>query len=89
MSAAPGVAAIRSQLFVPATRPAQATLVNTGLAPTTDEVDQAREVIRAFEAVECEGHGAGRRSGRMLDAPVVERARRLLLRQQLVPPGCG
>ena len=46
--------------------------------PTDAEVEYARRVVDAFEAVEAGGAGAVAVDGQMVDLPVVERARRAL-----------
>ena len=58
--------------------PGQIAVVNEIFSPTTEEVDEARRVVRAFDEALARGHGAVALDGRMLDAPVVDRARRVL-----------
>ena len=58
--------------------PTQVTVVNEIFSPTAEEVDEARRVVRAFDEALVRGHGAVALDGRMLDAPVVDRARRVL-----------
>lgn len=60
--------------------PAQIEPVNTTFAPAPDEVARAREIVAAFEAAMAQGQAAVQLNGQMLDAPVVERARRLVRR---------
>ncbi len=55
--------------------PGQIEVVHRGFRPTDAEVEQARRVVAAFEA---EGEGSIAVDGRMVDLPVVERARRIL-----------
>ncbi len=55
--------------------PRQVHAVHAGLRPSDEELRQARRVV----AASAEG-GAGRVDGQMVDRPVVERARQLLLR---------
>ena len=58
--------------------PDQVALVNEIFSPSAAEVDEARRVVRAFDEALARGHGAVALDGRMLDAPVVDRARRVL-----------
>jgi citrate lyase subunit beta/citryl-CoA lyase len=52
--------------------------VNRVFAPSEAELDWARRVLDAHEAGLREGRGVVALDGRMIDAPVVSRARRLL-----------
>lgn len=56
--------------------PRQVEGVHVGLAPSEEQVLQARELIAAFEAA---GSGACQFRGRMIDLPVVNLARRQVL----------
>jgi len=58
--------------------PGQIEIVNEVFSPTAAEVDEARRVVSAFEQALSRGHGAVALDGQMLDAPVVDRARRIL-----------
>ena len=58
--------------------PRQIEPVNSAFAPTVEEVEHARRVVEAYEAARSEGKGVTALDGRMIDEPVVERARRLL-----------
>jgi citrate lyase subunit beta/citryl-CoA lyase len=62
--------------------PSQVTVVNEIFSPTADEVAEADRVVRAFDEALARGHGAVALDGRMLDAPVVDRARRVLRAHQ-------
>ncbi len=55
--------------------PGQIEVVHRVYRPTDEEVEQARRVVATFEA---EGGGAIAADGRMVDLPVVKRARRIL-----------
>jgi citrate lyase subunit beta/citryl-CoA lyase len=61
--------------------PDQIAVVNDVFSPTAAEVDEARRVVSAFEEALARGDGAVALDGRMLDAPVVDRARRVLRAQ--------
>ena len=58
--------------------PSQVPVVNAVFTPTTEEVAWARRVIEALAAAEREGLGAFVVDGRMVDYPIVERARDIL-----------
>jgi citrate lyase subunit beta / citryl-CoA lyase len=53
-------------------------LLNAGFAPTAAELDSARRIVAAFEQATAEGRGALSVDGRMIDIPVVLRARKTL-----------
>jgi len=58
--------------------PDQIAVVNEIFSPTAEEVEEARRVVHAFDQAVARGDGAVALDGRMLDAPVVDRARRVL-----------
>jgi citrate lyase subunit beta/citryl-CoA lyase len=58
--------------------PRQVELANDAFAPSAEEIALARRLIAAFEAASKGARGAIDFEGRMVDAPLVERARRLL-----------
>lgn len=60
--------------------PSQIEPVHQALAPSEAEVAFARRVVEAFETVGERGDGVIAVDGQMVDAPVVARARELLLR---------
>jgi citrate lyase subunit beta/citryl-CoA lyase len=60
--------------------PTQVALMNTGFSPSTDDVAHAHGAIAAFEAAEREGRGAAEYRSKMVDLPVVVRARETLRR---------
>ncbi|VWC51802.1 HpcH/HpaI aldolase/citrate lyase family protein [Burkholderia lata] len=62
--------------------PAQVSILNRAFAPADDEIRAAQTLIDAYEAARTDGLGALRVDGKMIDAPVVERARRVLARHQ-------
>jgi len=55
--------------------PGQVPAVNRVFSPSRDEVAEARRIIAAAEAAEAAGQGAVSVDGRMVDAPIVVRAR--------------
>ena len=58
--------------------PDQVAVVNEIFSPSAAEVEEARRVVCAFDEALARGDGAVALDGRMLDAPVVDRARRVL-----------
>ena len=58
--------------------PRQVEAVNLAFSPSTSEVEWARRVVAADHELHGAGHGAVLLDGRMIDKPVVERARRIL-----------
>jgi citrate lyase subunit beta / citryl-CoA lyase len=66
--------------------PGQIATVNDAFTPSAAEVEEAHRVVRAFDDAVARGSGAVALDGRMLDAPVVDRARRIL---RIVPPDRG
>jgi citrate lyase beta subunit len=59
--------------------PAQIPVVNRAFAPSEEEVAWARKVVAANDGAAAEGKGVFALDGAMIDLPVVERARRVLL----------
>ena len=64
--------------------PSQVAVLNTAFTPTVAELRWAHGAVAAYEQALRDGHGAVRFEGRMLDLPVVERARVLLSREQKI-----
>jgi citrate lyase beta subunit len=60
--------------------PAQLPIVNRVFAPSEEQLRWARDVLAAYDQALADGRGAVALNGEMIDAPVVERARRLLER---------
>jgi citrate lyase beta subunit len=64
--------------------PGQVETINEVFTPTPSELEHARRVVEAFEQARARGDGAAALEGKLLDPPVVERARRLLLAHEAV-----
>jgi citrate lyase subunit beta / citryl-CoA lyase len=64
--------------------PSQIAILNEEFRPSTEEVDHARRVVAAYDKALAEGVGAVTVDGKMIDVPVVERARLLLEREQAI-----
>jgi len=67
-----------------AIHPAQLKKINEAFIPTEQEVVQAREIIDAFEKSVREGKGACSLNGSMIDAPIVERALKVVKRHTMM-----
>lgn len=61
--------------------PKQVGILNAGFSPQAAEVEWARGVIAVFDESLARGLGAALYNGAMIDEPVVQRARKLLVRQ--------
>ena len=67
-----------------AIHPAQLAPINEILSPLPEEVEYARRVVEAFEESVAQGRGATSLDGKMIDEPVVKRARNLLAIQDAI-----
>ena len=60
--------------------PRQIELLHNLFAPTQKDVDQAKRIIEAAEEAEKQGSGVVSLNGKMIDAPIIERAKLVLER---------
>ncbi|MBO8172235.1 MAG: CoA ester lyase [Bacillaceae bacterium] len=60
--------------------PAQLPVVNEMFAPTPEEIAEAREIVSAYEQAVASGKGAVEVHGKMVDLPVVEKAKKIMER---------
>ncbi len=60
--------------------PRQIELLHRAYAPTQEDVDYANRVVAAAEKAEKEGLGVISLNGKMIDAPIVENAKRVISR---------
>ena len=58
--------------------PRQIAVANRAFSPTAREIEEARAVVAALAAAEAAGSGVASREGKMIDAPVALRARRIV-----------
>ena len=58
--------------------PRQVQVVHEGFAPTKDEIDKAMKIVAAFREAEKQGLGVVSLGSKMIDAPVVKRAKKTL-----------
>ncbi|HET6492227.1 MAG TPA: CoA ester lyase, partial [Burkholderiales bacterium] len=64
--------------------PGQVTVVNEEYTPSAEEVEYARKMIRLDEEAAANGRGSFQIDGKMIDIPVVVRARNLLRRYEAI-----
>jgi citrate lyase subunit beta / citryl-CoA lyase len=64
--------------------PSQVPILNEEFRPSPNEVDHARRVLTAYDKALAEGVGAVTVDGKMIDVPVVERARLLVERAEAI-----
>ncbi len=58
--------------------PSQIDPINSVFSPTSEEVDYAEQVVKAYEEAVARGDGAVSFGGQLIDRPIVERARHTL-----------
>jgi citrate lyase subunit beta/citryl-CoA lyase len=61
-----------------AIHPSQIEIINATFSPSPADIEQARRVVAAFEEAERAGKGSTSLDGKVVDVPVVKRARALL-----------
>jgi citrate lyase subunit beta / citryl-CoA lyase len=66
-----------------AIHPKQIEIINQAFTPSSAEVERARRVIEAYETARAAGQAVTTLEGKMVELPIVERARRVLA---LPPP---
>jgi citrate lyase subunit beta/citryl-CoA lyase len=64
--------------------PSQVAILNEEFSASTAEIDHARRVVAAYDKALAEGVGAVTVDGKMIDVPIVERARLLLDREEAI-----
>jgi citrate lyase subunit beta/citryl-CoA lyase len=64
--------------------PGQVVIVNEEYTPSAQEVDYARKVIRLDAEAAAAGRGSFEIDGKMIDIPVVVRARKLIARYEAI-----
>jgi citrate lyase subunit beta / citryl-CoA lyase len=64
--------------------PSQIPILNEEFRPSPAEVDHARRVVAAYDKALAEGVGAVTVDGKMIDVPVVERARLVIEREAAI-----
>jgi citrate lyase subunit beta/citryl-CoA lyase len=64
--------------------PAQVAVLNEHFSPTAAEVDYARRVIAVYQEAEAAGRASVGLDGKMIDIPIVERARAVVQRADAI-----
>jgi citrate lyase subunit beta/citryl-CoA lyase len=64
--------------------PAQIAILNEEFAPAADEVASAQRIVAAYDDAVAAGRGSIEVDGKMIDVPVVARARQLLARSAAI-----
>jgi len=64
--------------------PSQVAILNEEFRPSAAEIDHAQRVVAAYDKALAEGVGAVTIDGKMIDVPIVERARLLLEREAAI-----
>ena len=64
--------------------PKNVAMLNLGFSPDPKEVEQARRIITLDAEAAAQGRGSWELDGKMIDIPIVERARRLVRRAERV-----
>lgn len=64
--------------------PSQVAPLNRAFAPSERDVLLAQAQLNAYETARAAGHGAARVAGKMIDAPVIERARQVLAQHEAI-----
>ena len=64
--------------------PSQIAILNEEFRPGAAEIDHARRVVAAYDKALAEGVGAVTVDGKMIDVPIVERAKLLLQREEAI-----
>lgn len=58
--------------------PSQIDPINSVFSPTSEEIEYAKQVVKAYEEAVARGDGSISFGGQLIDRPIVERARRTL-----------
>jgi citrate lyase subunit beta/citryl-CoA lyase len=58
--------------------PRQIAAANAAYSPSPEEIEEARAIIAALQEAEADGSGVASLDGKMIDAPVARRARRIV-----------
>ncbi|HXC29437.1 MAG TPA: CoA ester lyase [Stellaceae bacterium] len=64
--------------------PSQVAILNEEFRPSAEEVDHGRRVVAAYDKALADGVGAVTVDGKMIDVPIVERARLLVEREDAI-----
>ncbi len=68
----------------PGIHPSQISIMNEEFVPSAEEVEHATGLLQTYERAQAEGRGAVEYKGKMIDAPIVARAREVLEKHRAV-----
>jgi citrate lyase subunit beta/citryl-CoA lyase len=60
--------------------PTQIEIIHRAFAPTASELEKARQIVAAYKEAQAKGLGVVSLGSKMIDAPVVQRALKLVAR---------
>jgi citrate lyase subunit beta/citryl-CoA lyase len=66
--------------------PDQVDIVNDVFAPTAEEIQEAKEIVAAFDRALASGSAAIQLNGKMIDYPVAERAKKIVDQVKFLSP---
>jgi citrate lyase subunit beta / citryl-CoA lyase len=69
--------------------PSQIRIIHEAFAPSDAEIEKALKIVAAFEEAQQRGLGVVSLGSKMIDPPVVERARKLVARAKQMSKVCG
>ena len=64
--------------------PLQVNILNEEFTPASEAVEQARGVIAAYDVAKAEGRGSVEYEGKMIDEPIIQRAKQTLERAAMI-----
>jgi len=64
--------------------PLQVDILNEEFTPAAEAVEQARGVIAAYDVAKAEGRGSVEYEGKMIDEPIIQRAKQTLERAAMI-----
>ena len=67
--------------------PRQIPFINEVFSPTADEIQYAKDVFETIEKAKAEGKGVVALRGKMIDAPIVARAKQVLEAAEAIKGG--
>ncbi|HEX7928555.1 MAG TPA: CoA ester lyase, partial [bacterium] len=64
--------------------PGQVAILNEEFSPNPDEVARAKKIVAAYAEAQKAGRGSFEVDGKMVDIPIVERARMVMQRHEAI-----
>ncbi len=77
-------AAIQGYKGASCIHPAQVRVLNSSFSPDPEKVAYAQKMVDLFEQAVKDGRASASMDGKMIDIPIVERAKKLLVRAELI-----